>query len=72
MIDPTITATANKSDVPSNNNDGGGRLKKKRKDENRMMVKNEAPHQELYMLPMETWAINFANKYINKRPICSG
>ena len=32
------------------------------------MIKNEAPHPELCMLPTETWVINFASKHIDKRP----
>ena len=32
------------------------------------MIKNKAPHPELCMLAGETWAINFANKNVDKRP----
>jgi hypothetical protein len=33
------------------------------------MIKNEAPHSELFMLTGETWAINFASKKnIDSRP----
>ena len=67
MKDPSAEAAAAAAAGPTisdkkggNGNKEGGR-KKKKKDENRTMVKNEAPHPEL-------WAINFASKHIDKRP----
>ncbi len=32
------------------------------------MIKNNAPHWDLYMLPNEMQVANFASKNINKRP----
>ena len=58
---PAASATSEKKD-----SDGG--RKKKKKDDNKTMVKNDAPHPELCMLATETWAINFANKHVDKRP----
>jgi hypothetical protein len=62
---PTGTKKAN-----SNNPGGGnkGKCKKKKAYEVRDMIKNKAPHPELCMLAGETWAINFANKNVDKRP----
>ncbi len=40
----------------------------KKTDKAHDLIKNDAPHPDLYMLPNETWATNFANKNIDKRP----
>jgi hypothetical protein len=72
MKDPATTPGATPSSGPKGGGKGdedkGGRKKTKKGDEDRIMVKNEAPHPELCMLPTETWSINFANKEIDKRP----
>jgi hypothetical protein len=71
MKDPATTPGATPSSGPKGgkgNEDKGGRKKTKKGDEDRIMIKNEAPHPELCMLPTETWSINFANKEIDKRP----
>ncbi len=54
----------------SNNSGGGdkGKRKKKKADKSRDMIKNKAPHPKLCMLAGKTWAINFANKNIDKCP----
>jgi hypothetical protein len=72
MKDPATTPGATPSSGPKGGGKGdedkGGRKKTKNGDEDRIMIKNEAPHPELCMLPTETWSINFANKEIDKRP----
>jgi hypothetical protein len=65
----TIAATSNgKKD--SNHIEGGDnrKCKKKKPDKARDLIKNKVPHLDLYMLPNKTWATNFANKNIDKRP----
>jgi hypothetical protein len=42
--------------------------KRKKEDKKRNLIKNESPHKEICMLANKTWAINFANKHVNKRP----
>ena len=71
MKDPATTPGATPSSGPTGGKgeeDKGGRKKTKKGDEDRIMIKNEAPHPELCMLPTETWSINFANKEIDKCP----
>jgi hypothetical protein len=72
MKDPATTPGATPSSGlkggGKGDEDKGGRKKTKKGDEDRIMIKNEAPHPELCMLPTETWSINFANKEIDKRP----
>jgi hypothetical protein len=54
----------------SNNSGGGdkGKRKKKKADDARDMIKIEVSHPELCMLAGKTWAINLANKSIDKCP----
>jgi hypothetical protein len=71
MKEPATTPGATPSSDPKGGKgyeEKGGRKKPKKGDEDRTMIKNEAPHPELCMLPTETWVINFANKEIDKRP----
>ncbi len=55
-----------KQSKPDDNKEGG--KKRKKEEEKRDLIKNESPHQEMCMLANKTWAINFANKHINKQP----
>jgi hypothetical protein len=73
MKDPTVAvataaAKTSASDRKDSSGNEEGKRKKKKKNEDRAIVKNKAPHPELYMLSTETWAINFASKNADKRP----
>jgi hypothetical protein len=65
----TITATFNgKKDSSHIGGGDNGKHKEKKPANACNSIKNKAPHPDLYMLPNETWAANFANNDINKRP----
>jgi hypothetical protein len=66
-----IIAAADKTSASDRKDSSGnkeGKRKKIKKNEDRAIVKNKAPHPELYMLSTETWAINFASKHADKQP----
>jgi hypothetical protein len=71
MKEPKTTIAATSNEKKDSSHIGGGdagKRKKKKPDKARNLIKNKTPHPDLYMLPNETWATNFANKNINKRP----
>jgi hypothetical protein len=65
----TTTAATSNGKKDSSHIGGGdnGKCKKKKPYEACNLIKNNAPHPDLYMLPNKTWATNFSNKNINKR-----
>jgi hypothetical protein len=64
-----ITATSNgKKDSCHIGGGNDGKHKEKEPDKACNLIKNDVPHPVLYMLPNKTWATNFANKNIDKKP----
>jgi hypothetical protein len=53
-------------DLEDNKREDG--KKRKKEDKKCYLIKNESPHKEICLLPNKTWAINFANKHVNKDP----
>jgi hypothetical protein len=67
----TTTATSPFNGKKGSSHIGGSdneKHKKKKPDKACGMIKNDAPHWDLYMLPNKIQVANFASKNINKMP----